>query len=90
MKETFRYNEYIIMKNSFSMRKDRISEEGDEEVEAKKKHKTGTFVVHVKCCENATWQGEVTWAEENCKEQFRSALELIRLIDGALDTGSSE
>ena len=49
------------------------------------KKKSGTFVVHIKCCENATWQGDVTWAEENKKESVRSALELIRLIDGALD-----
>ncbi len=51
----------------------------------KEKKKTGTFVVHVKHCENATWQGEVTWAEENRKKQFRSALELIKLIDSALN-----
>ena len=49
------------------------------------KKRSGTFVVHIKCCENATWQGDVTWAVENKKESFRSALELIRLIDGALD-----
>lgn len=54
------------------------------------KKKSGTFVVHIKCCENATWQGEVTWAEENKKENFRSALELIRLIDGALDMSEEE
>lgn len=36
-------------------------------------------------CDNATWQGEVTWAEANKKKSFRSALELIRLIDGALE-----
>ena len=41
--------------------------------------------MHVKHCENATWQGEVTWAEENRKKQFRSALELIKLIDSALN-----
>ena len=35
--------------------------------------------------DNATWQGEVTWAEANKKKSFRSALELIRLIDGALE-----
>ena len=45
----------------------------------------GTFVVHVSHCDNATWQGEVTWAEANKKKSFRSALELIRLIDGALE-----
>ena len=52
---------------------------------ANKRKQTGTFVVHVKHCENATWQGEVTWAEENRKKQFRSALELIKLIDSALN-----
>ena len=46
----------------------------------KKKH-TGTFVVHVSHCDNATWQGEVTWAEANKKKSFRSALELIRMND---------
>lgn len=49
------------------------------------KKKSGTFVVHITSCENSTWQGNVTWAEENKKESFRSALELLRLIDGALD-----
>ena len=48
----------------------------------KKKH-TGTFVIHVSHCDNATWQGEVTWADAN--KNFRSALELIKLIDGALE-----
>lgn len=59
--------------------------DGKEERPVEDKKKNGTFVVHIKCCENATWQGEVTWAEKNKKESFRSALELLRLIDGALD-----
>ena len=45
----------------------------------------GTFVVHVKYRQNSTWQGEVVWAEKNEKRSFRSALELLKLIDGALD-----
>ena len=53
-------------------------------MEKGKKH-TGTFVIHVSHCDNATWQGEVTWADANKKKNFRSALELIRLIDGALE-----
>lgn len=66
---------------------DRILTEGTELGEKTNKRKqTGTFVVHVKHCENATWQGEVTWAEANRKKQFRSALELIRLMDDALHT----
>lgn len=55
-----------------------------------KKKSSGTFVVHVKYCENATWQGEVVWAEENKRRRFRSALELIKLMDSALDTGKVE
>ena len=31
--------------------------------------KKGTFVVHVQCLENATWQGELFWKE---KEKIRS------------------
>ena len=36
--------------------------------------------------ENATWQGEVVWADEKKKQYFRSALELIKMIDGALNS----
>lgn len=45
----------------------------------------GTFVVHVQYRQNATWQGEVLWAEKKISRKFRSALELMKLIDGALD-----
>lgn len=34
--------------------------------------------------QNATWQGTVTWVDRNEKQQFRSALELIKLIESAL------
>ena len=44
-----------------------------------------TLAVYVRYRQSATWQGEVTWAEANKKKSFRSALELIRLIDGALE-----
>ncbi len=43
-----------------------------------------TFIVKVDHCEHETWQGRVTWAEENKSEHFRSALELIKLMDGAI------
>ena len=43
-----------------------------------------TFVVQVRSTENATWQGTVTWAEGKKQETFRSALELLRLIDSSL------
>ena len=46
---------------------------------------TGTFVVKILDRQNATWQGSVTWLEEQKVQFFRSALELMKMIDGALD-----
>jgi len=48
-----------------------------------------SFVIEVKSQENHTWQGTITWVEGKKKENFRSALELIRLIDSTL-AGESE
>ena len=44
-----------------------------------KQGELGTFVVHISHNENATWQGEIVWAERNKKQKFRSALELLKL-----------
>lgn len=45
----------------------------------------GTFLVHVQYRQNATWQGQVTWVDQKQTQSFRSALELIKLIDSALE-----
>lgn len=55
-----------------------------------KRGEQGTFMVHVQYRQNATWQGQVTWVEQKQTVQFRSALELLKLIDSALDTGKTE
>lgn len=44
-----------------------------------------TFVIHVKYRQNSTWQGDIFWAEKQEKCNFRSALEMLKLIDSALD-----
>ena len=49
------------------------------------KKKDGTFVVHIFNSQNDTWQGEVVWADRNERKMFRSALELMKLIDSALE-----
>ena len=49
-----------------------------------------TFVVHVSDSENGSWQGQVTWADTNEKMSFRSALELIKLMDGAINSSENE
>ncbi len=45
----------------------------------------GTFVIRVQHRQHSSWQGRVTWLEEDETVYFRSALELLKLIDGALD-----
>lgn len=48
--------------------------------------KQSTFVVRITQSENASWQGQVTWADKNITKNFRSALELIKLIDSVVRT----
>ena len=42
------------------------------------------FVVQILNTQHATWQGIVTWMNGEKSQPFRSALELIRLMDGVL------
>lgn len=63
-----------------------ISVKTAEEV-LKESGKKATFVVNVSYRQNATWQGKVLWAETGKSCYFRSALELMKLIDNALDEG---
>lgn len=47
--------------------------------------KTETFIIKVMDQQNATWQGSVTWVDEQREQYFRSTLELLKLIDGVLE-----
>jgi len=49
----------------------------------------GTFEISVKFMQNSTWQGQIHWIEKNQKQSFRSALEMLKLMDEAL-TDSAE
>ena len=44
-----------------------------------------TFVIHVRYRQNATWQGEIKWIDQNKSQYFRSSLEMLKLMDMALD-----
>ncbi len=43
-----------------------------------------TFKIHIIFRQSASWQGSVTWIEQGMEAQFRSALELIFLMDSVL------
>lgn len=50
----------------------------------------GTFIIRVQHRQHSSWQGRVTWVDEDKTVYFRSELELAKLIDGALDSGTFE
>jgi len=49
--------------------------------------KLATFAVRILFRQNASWQGSVTWLEGDSSQSFRSVLELILLMDSALEGG---
>lgn len=48
----------------------------------------GTFLVCVQHRENGSWQGYVTWMEQNKTVNFRSVWEMVQLIDEAVRNGA--
>ena len=48
--------------------------------------KLATFSVSILFRQNASWQGAVSWLEGEREESFRSVLELLLLLDSALDS----
>ena len=49
-----------------------------------------TFVVRILNTQNATWQGTIQWVDQDKRQSFRSTLEMIRLIDEAMEDSSDE
>ena len=50
----------------------------------------GTFIVRVQHRQNSSWQGRITWMEEDKTIQFRSVWEMVKLIESAVDTVSKD
>lgn len=48
------------------------------------------FLLDIQHRQNATWQGSITWVDRQNKQYFRSALELIKLIESALEQSAEE
>lgn len=49
------------------------------------KGRRGTFIVRVEQRQHSSWQGRVTWIEKGETVTFRSVLELLKLMDQALE-----
>ena len=49
-----------------------------------------TFGIKVKYLQNATWQGEIHCLENDQKQNFRSVLEMIKLMDEVLSNAEED
>jgi len=48
--------------------------------------KISTFNIKILFRQNSSWQGSISWVEGQCEDTFRSALEMLMLIDSAIAT----
>ena len=44
----------------------------------------GTFEVTIRFTQFSSWQGQIHWIEKDQKQNFRSALEMLMIMDEAL------
>jgi len=58
--------------------------------EKKQGNRKETFLLQIKFQENSSWQGTMTWIEKKKDQRFRSTLEMIKLIDNALESSSDK
>lgn len=50
----------------------------------------GSFIIRVQHRQNNSWQGRITWMEQDKTVNFRSMWEMLKLIENALDNVSNE
>lgn len=63
---------------------DRVSRQSGTRNIQGKRGELGTFIIQVAYRQNATWQGHVVNTGTNQKDDFSSAMELVRIIDRAM------
>lgn len=56
----------------------------------KQTKQANNFVISIKCQQNDTWQGTIQWIEGQKTENFRSALEMLKLIDSTMPKQDEE
>jgi len=59
-------------------------------MEGEKGNAVSTFEITVKFTQNSTWQGHIHWIENNKKQNFRSALEMLKLMDEAVTVSTRD
>ena len=79
---------FLPQNKPYSRPQERIKIMSDEQL-LQKHGDIGTFIVRVQHRQNSSWQGRITWMEEDKTIQFRSVWEMIKLIESAMDSVSA-
>ena len=69
---------------------ERVTRHMEEKVFETKVGRRATFIVQIQFRQNATWQGVITWSEKKQERHFRSTLEMIKLMDEAMEEARKE
>lgn len=59
-------------------------------LERKLKIENTTFIIEMKSYENHSWQGILTWVESKKSKPFRSALELVKMLDSVITSNCAD
>ena len=76
---------FVSKKENVSQTKERIKVMSDEEL-LSRHGDLGTFIIRVQQRQNSSWQGRITWVDEDKTVYFRSVWEMMKLIDSAVET----
>ena len=57
---------------------------------AERRGRLATFQIRILFRQNSSWQGSILWQEKGETHSFRSVLDLIRLLDSALQAGAED
>ena len=86
MLDDMRFPQSFTAGRTFQPQPDPAREAAEEE---ERRGRQATFALRVLFRQNASWQGSVTWMETGQEASFRSVLDLLMLLRGAL-LGSGE
>ena len=82
-------NRSFLYRNTSYAFEERNRVMSDEEL-LEKHGELGTFIIRVQHRQNSSWQGRITWVEEDKTVNFRSVFEMMKLIDGAMEQYKTE
>ena len=80
---------HFINKNSQIEREEMVKVMKDEEM-LSMHGDLGTFIIRVQHRQNSSWQGRITWVEQDKTLYFRSIWEMMKLIDEAMEKFRSD